>query len=146
MYGFWCTYPYLVGVVRLTLFCVLAIGSMCAPLVCQTVIARGVAWNHFYFGSLVLSALSATLAFFAFRPTSYELELEGVKALNGSCERQPRSVEKLKALPVSVVDEANVTELAGGIHRSQPGHALGRALRLPIVWAFSIFCGLYSGK
>ena len=47
---------------------------MCAPLVCQSVIATGIAWNHFYFGSLVLSGISSTFAFFAFRPSAAEIE------------------------------------------------------------------------
>ncbi len=118
---------------------------MCAPLVCQTIIARGVAWNHFYFGSLVLSALSSALAFFAFRPTSCELELEGVAALNRSCEQQTKGIEK-PAVVSGSVDEANIAELAKTVRPTPSGHALGRALRHPMVWAFAIFCGLYTGE
>ena len=51
-----------------------AIGSMCAPLVCQSVIATGVPWPRFYFGSLVLSGISSAFAFWAFRPSSAEIE------------------------------------------------------------------------
>jgi hypothetical protein len=47
---------------------------MCAPLVCQSVIATGIPWNHFYFGSLVLSSISSAFAFYAFRPSLAELE------------------------------------------------------------------------
>ena len=51
-----------------------AIGSMCAPLACQSFIAAGLPWNLFFFGSLVLSVISALLAFYAFRPTAIEFD------------------------------------------------------------------------
>lgn len=65
---------------------------MCAPLVCQTVIAAGVAWNLFFFGSLVLSGLSALLAFYAFRPTASESEGDVNRAVRNAQSQNSSSV------------------------------------------------------
>ena len=45
---------------------------MGAPFVCQAVIAAGVPWHLFYFGSLLLSATNIILLTFTFRPTPNE--------------------------------------------------------------------------
>lgn len=78
MYGYWCQS----GVISRSVsthvdslvYSLTAIGSMCAPLVCQSIIATGVPWPRFYFGSLVLSGISSVFAFWAFRPSSTEIE------------------------------------------------------------------------
>ena len=54
-----------------------AIGAFAAPFVCQTLLARGIPWSHFYLGSLVLSAINTTLLALAFRPTRTDLSEEG---------------------------------------------------------------------
>ena len=137
---------------------------MCAPLVCQSIIARGFAWNHFYFGSLVLSGISSALAFYAFRPVSRELEGEMV-ALLADTPRSDKVQRCVNVIPPSSADEANVAEvnktllrrhqargkfwfimLSDGSNAPTTFAALGRAFRLPIVWAFSIFSGLYTGS
>ena len=43
-----------------------AVGSFVAPLVCQSIVATGIRWANFYFGSLVLSALNAGFVVYAF--------------------------------------------------------------------------------
>ena len=83
---------------------------MCAPLVCQSIIAKGIAWNHFYFGSLVLSAISSVLAFYAFFPTAEEHDAEVTAALSGSSTPSTISVEA-KSSPTAQVDEANIAEV-----------------------------------
>lgn len=83
---------------------------MCAPLVCQSIIAKGIAWNHFYFGSLVLSAISSAFAFYAFFPTVGEHEAEVIAALSGSSTPSTISVE-VKSSPTARVDEANIAEV-----------------------------------
>ncbi|KAJ8454763.1 hypothetical protein ONZ51_g12842 [Trametes cubensis] len=49
-------------------------GSFAAPLVCQSIVATGIRWADFYYGSLVLSAINTTLIVYAFRPTPEELQ------------------------------------------------------------------------
>lgn len=49
-----------------------AVGACVAPLICQTLLARGISWAHFYLGSLVLSALNTTLLSLAFRVSRNE--------------------------------------------------------------------------
>lgn len=43
-----------------------------SPLVCQTLIASGVPWFQFYYGSLVLSAINILFLSVAFKPTQQE--------------------------------------------------------------------------
>ena len=49
-----------------------AIGAFAAPFVCQTLLARGIPWSHFYLGSLILSAMNTGLLALSFRPTRNE--------------------------------------------------------------------------
>ncbi|KAG6839881.1 hypothetical protein C0991_010846 [Blastosporella zonata] len=49
-----------------------SIGGVISPIVCQAIIARGVPWPHFYFGSLVLSGINCILLYLAFKPTNRE--------------------------------------------------------------------------
>src|ERR1700722_199936 len=65
------------------------LGGFASPLVCQTLIAKGVPWPHFYSGSLVVSTLNIFFIIYAFRPTQAEFEsdrrtaLELVNSLSG---------------------------------------------------------------
>ena len=85
MYGFWCEsisppqYDFSLDLGHHFA----AIGSTCAPLVCQSVIATGIAWSHFYFGSLVLSGISSILAFCAFYPSVTEIERDVLRERRG---------------------------------------------------------------
>lgn len=58
------------------------IGAVVSPLVCQSVLATGVPWPHFYFGSLVVSAINTSLLFYAFKPTLNEFLTERKAALD----------------------------------------------------------------
>ncbi|KAI0359166.1 MFS general substrate transporter [Trametes cingulata] len=51
-----------------------SVGGFAAPLVCQSIIATGIRWANFYFGSLVLSALNTSFIIYAFWPTKQELQ------------------------------------------------------------------------
>ncbi|OSD05985.1 MFS general substrate transporter [Trametes coccinea BRFM310] len=51
-----------------------SVGGFAAPLVCQSIIATGIRWADFYFGSLVLSALNTLVIIYAFWPTQDELQ------------------------------------------------------------------------
>ena len=165
MYGFWCKSRFctLSTPARLTLCLQSAIGSMCAPLVCQSILARGIAWNHFYFGSLVLSAISSTLAFFAFQPTRKECDTDVTTILENTSThaKNTKAPRKPEVNQTSLADEGNSAEVESTISpschklgmfsclqrypRLMASIGLGRALRMPAVWAFSIFCGLYTG-
>jgi hypothetical protein len=50
------------------------IGGFAAPFVCQTVIAAGVPWPRFYYGSLVISAINTMFLAYSFRPTRKEFK------------------------------------------------------------------------
>lgn len=52
------------------------LGAVVAPLVCQTIMATGVPWPKFYWGSLVLSAINFTALGYTFRPTPSETSRE----------------------------------------------------------------------
>lgn len=57
-------------------------GSVVSPLTCQAIIARGVPWPKFYFGSLVVSATNIAFLLYAFRPTLKEFATERQDALD----------------------------------------------------------------
>ena len=56
-------------------------GGFISPFVCQTIIAKGVPWRHFYFGSLVVSTINTCFLAYAFRPTRKEFERDRRSAL-----------------------------------------------------------------
>lgn len=60
----------------------LGFGSVSSPFVCQSIIATGVPWFHFYYGSLVLSALNIMLLAVTFKPTFAEFTKDHQGALN----------------------------------------------------------------
>jgi hypothetical protein len=51
-------------------------GSVVAPVVCQAVIASGVPWPQFYFGSLVVCGINLALVIVAYWPTHEEFATE----------------------------------------------------------------------
>ena len=107
-----------------------AIGACAAPLICQTLLARGIPWAHFYLGSLVLSALNTTLLTLAFRPSRKESADERQRYLNissrsaqtstkvrSTCasEKRPeqtsteKTTQDLKEPPTSVIDSTGAS-------------------------------------
>jgi hypothetical protein len=48
------------------------VGSILSPLICQALVATGIPWNQFYFGSLVLAAFNFGFLTITFRPTMNE--------------------------------------------------------------------------
>lgn len=69
------------------LFMSIGLGSVISPLVCQSIIATGVPWYHFYYGSLVLSVSNIAFLYITFKPTFGERDREHQKALNESRRR-----------------------------------------------------------
>jgi len=47
-------------------------GGVISPLICQTLVAAGVPWKQFYFGTLVLSGFNTGLLSLTFKPTKKE--------------------------------------------------------------------------
>lgn len=85
----------------------LGFGSVASPLVCQSIIATGVPWFHFYLGSLVLSALNVIFLAVTFKPSSAEFAKEHQVALDeararvtASCSAADDAGQSEKALPL----------------------------------------------
>jgi hypothetical protein len=76
-----------------------------SPIICQSIVASGVPWFHFYFGSLVLSGLNASFLISAFKPTSREFnkEHESLSGLRSPTESSPSS-----KLPSPVTEQAGL--------------------------------------
>jgi len=79
------------------------IGGAISPIVCQAIIATGVPWFKFYFGSLILSAFNVTFLVISFRPTPAEFQWDRRNAL---AETNTHSGEKFWSQDtVSTADE-----------------------------------------
>lgn len=55
---------------------------------CQSIIATGVPWYHFYYGSLVLSGLNVLFLFATFKPTAREVFHDRQTALHDDRQRK----------------------------------------------------------
>ncbi|TFK20148.1 MFS general substrate transporter [Coprinopsis marcescibilis] len=112
-------------------------GGVVAPLICQFIIAKGVHWPYFYYGSLVPCGLSIALLSAVFIPTRQELALE----------RRTSIVDSVSSCSTSVV-------LKGDNEKSyplpkptniKPENKLKLVLAHPFQWTISIFAGAYFG-
>ncbi|KAH8120553.1 MFS general substrate transporter [Phellopilus nigrolimitatus] len=140
-----------------------ALGAFASPFVCQTLLARGIPWSHFYLGSLVLSATNTLLLALAFRPTRSDYAEEGN---DGSALCVETYIETPSVRPNGVDRDADTEEKAPTIDRSNTvptgktsstawsapsatqknRSTLRYALTLRYVWAFSFFMLIYSGS
>ncbi|TDL28841.1 MFS general substrate transporter [Rickenella mellea] len=112
-------------------------GAFAAPLVCQSILAKGVPWTNFYFGSLVLSAINTALLTYSFRPTSLERAIDNLAATH--C--RDSNLSDSASSPITESEKgANCETLDAPKSRT-----LKLALTSPYVWAFSIFAWIYSG-
>ena len=59
----------------------IGLGSVISPLICQSIIATGVPWYRFYYGSLLLSVFNIVFLYITFKPTFGERDREHQKAL-----------------------------------------------------------------
>ncbi|KAF9451801.1 MFS general substrate transporter [Macrolepiota fuliginosa MF-IS2] len=119
-------------------------GGVISPLICQSLVAAGIPWNQFYFGSLVLCAFYSGFLTLAFRPTATEWIRECQKDAKESKKRSSEefgrmspSSDKLER-PISPVREEAKPQQA-------QQSALRRAISLGIQWAFSFFSLMYCG-
>ena len=69
----------------------IGLGSVISPLVCQSIIATGVPWYRFYYGSLLLSVFNILFLYITFKPTFGERDREHQKALYESHQYLQRS-------------------------------------------------------
>ncbi|KAH6917528.1 major facilitator superfamily domain-containing protein [Coprinopsis sp. MPI-PUGE-AT-0042] len=109
-------------------------GTVVAPLVCQTVLSKGIAWPYFFFGSLILAASNILLISTAFAPTPSELEDERRKA---TCDSQPSS---------GMTTPTDIKEKYFPLPKpAPPTSALRLVLSHPFQWVACLFVGLYYG-
>jgi hypothetical protein len=128
-------------------------GSLVAPLVCQSIIAAGVYWPQFYYGSLVVSAVTLILVTIAFYPTKEEFAIDLQPAVASTADTP--SDEK------ALADLYNDVQLGHTEAASQYGTyfdillnlrftnestpVLARALKNHYLLAFCLFITLYYG-
>lgn len=74
------------------------LGSVISPIVCQTIIAAGVPWTRFYYGSLVISAITFLFLACTYMPTTSEFALERQQALD------------LASDPTNIIGTSHVTQ------------------------------------
>ncbi|KAG2154538.1 major facilitator superfamily domain-containing protein, partial [Suillus clintonianus] len=113
------------------------IGSFSAPLVCQTLMAKGIPWKHFYLGSLVISAIALILTIFSFRPTRNEFLADRKAALD---------VMQITPSTCSPRADTIIESPHEEKFRDSSARPLLLALSMPYQWAFSLFAFIYSGS
>lgn len=122
------------------------IGSFSAPLVCQTLMAKGIPWKHFYLGSLVISVIALSLTVFSFRPTRNEFLADRNAALDAMritpSAHSPRTDTMIQPSHEEKVRDSS----ARCVDARCPPNTLLLALSMPYQWAFSLFAFIYSGS
>ncbi|KAI0757238.1 MFS general substrate transporter [Daedaleopsis nitida] len=133
-----------------------ALGAFGAPLVCQSIVATGIRWANFYFGSLVLASLNISFLVYAYTPTRGELQRDADFAWS-LLRSSPPSPDVASAIN----SPASPTQSTAPIlqKRSSSGphsmwfpdnvpitRAYSPALRKPRLWASAIFSMLYTGS
>lgn len=122
------------------------IGSFSAPLVCQTLMAEGILWKHFYLGSLVISAIALSLTIFSFRPTRNEF-LADRKAALDAIQIMPSAHIPGSDTMIQPFHEGKVRgSSTRRVDSHSPPNTLLLALSIPYQWAFSLFAFIYSGS
>ncbi|KAF5356364.1 hypothetical protein D9756_004239 [Leucocoprinus leucothites] len=131
-------------------------GGVISPLICQTLVAAGVPWKHFYYGSLVLSAFNTGLLSLTFRPTTTEWIRECNRAKRRNTVLTRRNTETTISSSDGKLDIGPSTSRASQeVHEPSatlapqatkaPQSALRLTLSMPMTWAFSIFVLMYYG-
>jgi len=123
-------------------------------LVCQALIAKGVPWFQFYFGSLVLSAINVTFLVLTFKPTASEFLRDRESAMAGGriVNGQTSSSDDGKGAKPTTVDKRTTTQRKSRIRvlsicflLNITQLALCMALKLRYQWAVTLFALLYCG-
>lgn len=82
---------------------------MISPLVCQSIIATGVPWYRFYYGSLVLSGLNILFVAVTFRPTPPESFKDRQRVLNDARHRKSQYLRSGRSSPVNETDSGEIS-------------------------------------
>lgn len=158
------THPHTFGLGQAhSFFC---IGAFVSPLVCQTLLAQGWAWNNFYYLSTALSSTGATMLILTFRPTDQEFlqetkwdersdtssDLTKTNSKDSSEPPSPASTidkEKMALELRASVDNPDNSKWAK-VFKTRIGAkllslVLWTALMSPIVWSFGLVAFLYVG-
>lgn len=100
---------------RLNLF-VVAMGAFLSPLVYQFLMSKGIPWQRFYLGSLVLSGINLVFLVFAYYPTRSEFDDDRIQALDAATNiESPSRLQSLRThLPSPSVTQSS------SIHASVP--------------------------
>ncbi|KAF4605454.1 hypothetical protein EYR40_004238 [Pleurotus pulmonarius] len=117
-------------------------GGAISPLICQTIIAKGVPWNHFYYGSLVLSGFNTCFLAYTFRPTLKEFADDRETALGRFSDAVVKDSQTSLPSPIHRTRQPPRMKSDGG---ASP-NALTQAVKLPYLWAVCIFSWLYCGS
>ncbi|KAI0724319.1 MFS general substrate transporter [Cerioporus squamosus] len=120
-----------------------------APLVCQSIIATGIRWANFYFGSLVLSAINTSLLVFAFWPTRTELIRDADFAWALMRSSPPPSPDAATVATKETAQPPSPTRSIAPIlpkKTSVGPRTYAAAVRKPKLWASAIFSMLYTGS
>ncbi|KAG0702706.1 major facilitator superfamily domain-containing protein, partial [Suillus ampliporus] len=113
------------------------IGSFLAPLVCQTLLAKGIPWRHFYLGSLVVSAIALSSIIFSFRPTRNEFLADRKAALD---------TMQITPSAHSPGTDMIIQPQLPHEEKDLSARPLSLALSMPYQWAFSLFAFIYGGS
>ncbi|KAI0651620.1 major facilitator superfamily domain-containing protein [Trametes meyenii] len=122
-----------------------SVGGFAAPLVCQSIIATGIRWANFYFGSLVLSALNVALIIYAFWPTKGELQADAELAFKlyrsaaGISDAASSVVVSTQRSPTSSTAPLRKMDVLGP-------HTYAAALKRLQMWATALFSLIYTGS
>lgn len=111
---------------HLNFFLIPAIGAFASPLVCQSILAVGVTWNHFYLGSLVVSALNITFISFAFCPTEGEIKKE-IESMCAQIQSRRTSADAKQSTEMSITagceTEDDKIVLESALEKVTPAHS-----------------------
>ncbi|PPR07674.1 hypothetical protein CVT24_003817 [Panaeolus cyanescens] len=119
-----------------------SIGGIASPLVCQAMMAIGIPWFKFYYGSLILSGLNVIFLVLTFRTTQMEFAYDRARALAVS-----RADSSVASTPIQEkCDKWEPSTLSPQQESSgRPPNALRLALCSPYQWAVQVFSMLYCG-
>ncbi|KAF9525201.1 major facilitator superfamily domain-containing protein [Crepidotus variabilis] len=110
-------------------------GGVVSPIVCQALMAKGIPYYQFYFGSLVLSGFNIALLVATYIPTPQEFAKDRKAAITASAKQE------LWPIPTSAIHPplSIKPEVKG---KSQ---ALRAVISMPPHWALSLFAMIYCG-
>ncbi|KAG9006952.1 hypothetical protein FRB90_009594 [Tulasnella sp. 427] len=120
------------------------LGAFASPLICQTVLAAGWTWHRFYWTSLGFSLLNTVLMATAFHPTKNEWEVDRETGLSKQ-EMERRTSEKERDSSRNEIEAQAVRKGLSG-RRTKPKGTMWLALKMPYVWLFMAFLGIYMGS